>query len=63
MCKNLYVGSVPMVAGPAEWEAVMVEELRNIRREVLPNGLIVLTEECAYAARRFPPGSYNPGVW
>jgi predicted Zn-dependent peptidase len=35
----------------------MVEELRNIRREVLPNGLIVLTEEMPYIR------SVSIGIW
>src|SRR5436309_15047201 len=29
----------------AGWELAMVEETRNIRREVLPNGLSLITEE------------------
>src|SRR5437588_9872244 len=35
----------------------MVEELRNIRREVLPNGLIILTEEMAHIR------SVSIGIW
>ena len=35
----------------------MVEELRNIQREVLPNGLIVLTEEMAHIR------SVSIGIW
>ncbi len=35
----------------------MVEELRNIRREVLPNGLIVLTEEMRHIR------SVSIGIW
>ena len=35
----------------------MVEELRNIRREVLPNGLIVLTEEMQHIR------SISIGIW
>src|SRR5512142_3395686 len=35
----------------------MVEEARNIRREVLPNGLIVLTEEMAHIR------SVSIGIW
>ncbi len=34
-----------------------MEELRNVRREVLPNGLIVLTEEMPYVR------SVSLGVW
>ncbi len=35
----------------------MVEELRNIRREVLPNGLIILTEEMSHIR------SVSIGIW
>ncbi len=41
----------------SEVEEAMVEELRNIRREVLPNGLIVLTEEMAHIR------SVSIGIW
>src|SRR5512135_2877081 len=35
----------------------MVDELRNIRREVLPNGLIVLTEQMKHVR------SISIGIW
>ena len=38
-------------------EQAMVEELRNIQRQVLPNGLIILTEEMAHIR------SVSIGIW
>ncbi len=35
----------------------MVDELRNIRREVLPNGLTILTEEMPHIR------SVSLGIW
>ncbi len=48
MCQNA-LGAVP--------EADMVEELRNIRREILPNGLTILTEEMQHIR------SVSIGIW
>ena len=41
----------------AGWELAMVEETRNIRREVLPNGLTVITEEMEHIR------SVSIGIW
>jgi predicted Zn-dependent peptidase len=38
-------------------EEAMVEELRNIQREVLPNGLTILTEEMPHIR------SVSIGIW
>jgi predicted Zn-dependent peptidase len=59
VCKNHFVGLPEEIreAGIEQWEPVMVEELRNIRREVLPNGLIVLTEEMQHIR------SVSIGIW
>src|SRR5207244_1988992 len=41
-CKGFRLRALLLEAG---WELAMVEETRNIRREVLPNGLTLITEE------------------
>jgi predicted Zn-dependent peptidase len=41
----------------AGWELAMVEETRNIRREVLPNGLTLITEEMQHIR------SVSIGIW
>src|SRR5438477_12843732 len=41
----------------ASWELAMVEETRNIRREVLPNGLTLITEEMQHIR------SVSIGIW
>lgn len=59
VCKNQGVG-LPVEAreeSTGHREIIMVEELRNIRREVLPNGLIVLTEEMQHIR------SISIGIW
>ncbi len=50
VCNN-HLGASPQKAD------AMVDELRNIRREVLPNGLIVLTEEMQHIR------SVSIGIW
>jgi predicted Zn-dependent peptidase len=48
----------PALTAPApQYSNAMVEELRNIRREVLPNGLTILTEEMAHIR------SVSIGIW
>ena len=49
MCNNAVSG--------ASFEHTMVEELRNIQREVLPNGLTILTEEMEHIR------SVSIGIW
>ena len=49
MCNNAVSG--------ASFEHTMVEELRNIQREVLPNGLTILTEEMQHIR------SVSIGIW
>src|SRR5437773_3909726 len=53
-CKGFRLRALLLEAG---WELAMVEETRNIRREVLPNGLIVLTEEMQHIR------SVSIGIW
>jgi predicted Zn-dependent peptidase len=53
MCHNNRVpGGLPPASSSRE-----MEELRNVRREVLPNGLIIVTEEMPYIR------SVSLGVW
>ena len=56
MCENLCsrFSALPEVAFGTDF---MVDELRDIRREVLPNGLIVLTEEMQHIR------SVSIGIW
>src|SRR5205809_215516 len=53
-CKGFRLRALLLEAG---WELAMVEETRNIRREVLPNGLIVLTERMPHLR------SVSIGIW
>src|SRR5690242_15760729 len=46
MCNNIPVAAASRSpTGAVETEKFMVEESRNIRREVLPNGLTIITEQ------------------
>ena len=60
VCQNLVVPAIGessnAVVVPIRTESIM-DEVRNIRREVLPNGLIVLTEEMPHLR------SVSIGVW
>src|SRR5512133_2174542 len=60
VCQNLIVPASGecsnAVVVPMRTESI-VDEVRNIRREVLPNGLIVLTEEMPHLR------SVSIGVW
>jgi predicted Zn-dependent peptidase len=53
-CKGFRLRALLLEAG---WELAMVEETRNIRREVLPNGLTVITEEMEHIR------SVSIGIW
>src|SRR5438874_9352673 len=53
-CKGFRLRALLLEAG---WELAMVEETRNIRREVLPNGLTVITEEMQHIR------SVSIGIW
>src|SRR6266446_6055210 len=53
-CKGFRLRALLLEAG---WERNMVEEKRNIHREVLPNGLTVLTEEMQHIR------SVSIGIW
>src|SRR5437016_1008375 len=53
-CKGFRLRALLLEAG---WELAMVEETRNIRREVLPNGLTVITEEMQHIR------SISVGIW
>ena len=59
MCKNLSsrFSAPPETASTAFGTDFMVDEPRDIRREVLPNGLIVLTEEMQHIR------SVSIGIW
>jgi len=53
-CKGFRLRALLLEAG---WELAMVEETRNIRREVLPNGLTLITEEMQHIR------SVSIGIW
>src|SRR2546421_11011722 len=53
-CKGFRLRALLLEAG---WEFAMVEETRNIRREVLPNGLTFITEEMQHIR------SVSIGIW
>src|SRR5213080_4916067 len=53
-CKGFRLRALLLEAG---WELAMVEETRNIRREVLPNGLTLITEEMEHIR------SATIGIW
>src|SRR6266481_4389972 len=53
-CKGFRLRALLLEAG---WELAMVEETRNIRREVLPNGLTLITEEMKHIR------SVSIGIW
>src|SRR3989440_8142502 len=53
-CKGFRLRALLLEAG---WEFAMVEETRNIRREVLPNGLTLITEEMQHIR------SVSIGIW
>src|SRR2546423_11709515 len=53
-CKGFRLRALLLEAG---WELAMVEETRNIRREVLPNGLTFITEEMQHIR------SVSIGIW
>src|SRR6266568_1091481 len=53
-CKGFRLRALLLEAG---WEVAMVEETRNIRREVLPNGLTLITEEMQHIR------SVSIGIW
>ena len=53
-CVTILIGGTPL---PKQLARNMVEEKRNIHREVLPNGLIVLTEEMQHIR------SVSIGIW
>src|SRR5437016_13400821 len=53
-CKGFSLRALLVEAG---WELAMVEETRNIRREVLPNGLTLITEEMQHIR------SVSIGIW
>jgi predicted Zn-dependent peptidase len=59
VCKNLFSGfsALPEAASAAFETDFMVDDLREIRREVLPNGLVVLTEEMQHIR------SISIGIW
>src|SRR5258708_38307998 len=58
MCNNTYRAARRRVcAQPEGWKKAMVQEVRNIRREVLPNGLILITEEMEHIC------SASIGIW
>ncbi len=61
VCNNTYRGCVKALleldrAGP-DRNHTMVQEVRNIRREVLPNGLTLITEEMEHIR------SASIGIW
>src|SRR5213082_2989322 len=53
-CKGFRLRALLLEAG---WELAKVEETRNIRREVLPNGLTLITEEMQHIR------SVSIGIW
>src|SRR5881392_2296397 len=53
-CKGFRLRALLLEAG---WELAMVEETRNIHREVLPNGLVLITEEMQHIR------SVSVGIW
>src|SRR5881409_2447975 len=53
-CKGFRLRALLLEAG---WELAMVEETRNIHREVLPNGLVLITEEMEHIR------SVSVGIW
>ena len=56
MCNNSEVSGAILSAGPLGKKA-MVEEVRNIQRELLPNGLTVITEQMQHIR------SASIGIW
>src|SRR6266567_1501402 len=58
VCNNSWKGfRLRALLLEAGWEFAMVEETRNIRREVLPNGLTLITEEMQHIR------SVSIGIW
>jgi predicted Zn-dependent peptidase len=58
VCNNSFKGfRLRALLLEAGWELAMVEGTRNIRREVLPNGLTVITEEMEHIR------SVSIGIW
>jgi predicted Zn-dependent peptidase len=56
VCNNSWEGSLP-VRQQDRFENSMVDEIRNVRREVLPNGLTVITEQMEHIR------SISIGIW
>src|SRR6202140_4566553 len=57
MCNNKGGIDLLLIPPPAGRQKAMVEEVRNIRRQVLPNGLMVITEQMQHIR------SISIGIW
>src|SRR6202140_5021844 len=57
MCNNKGGIDLLLIPPPAGRQKAMVEEVRNIRRQVLPNGLMVITEQMQHIR------SVSIGIW